>query len=400
MGAAVTTIEAKPNGGEVRTASDFFAFTEAELKAIREVYAPKATDAQFKVFTMEAQRRRLMPGRQLFFRLQRQREYDPELRERVWTEKPIHITGIDAFRLIAQRTGKYAGQKPIVWIYLVNSQEVKRGETAKFQESLVPLPGGVAPYAARATVLRKDFAEPLEVVARWDAYVQTYKDNDEWKPNAMWSRMGPEQLAKCCEALALRKAFPEDLWGLYIHEEFSDDGDDAVVPSAPQLIPPSVAQAPAPASNAPATIEREATSSPAAAETPQPQAQPVPPVGDTAPTSPAAPPHSENPLPKPNGATPKDVQRRFGGQIVRPESESGKKGGIWYLRNVLDKQGVKEGGELMKQYILLATGETSTAKIKDVQWKTVLSVLDGALRKDGPAGVVRLMQETVARGKS
>ncbi len=392
MGETVV-MEPKANGRH-----DFFAFTEEELRAIREVYAPKATDAQFKVFIMEAQRRRLMPGRQLFFRLQRQREYDPELRERVWIEKPIHITGIDAFRLIAQRTEKYAGQQPIVWIYLENASGAARGETAKFRESTVPLPG-VLPYAARATVLRKDFIEPLAAVARWDAYVQTFKDNDgNFKPNAMWSRMGPEQIAKCSEALALRKAFPEDLWGLYIAEEFSDDGEEAARPAS--VAPPTL-PAPIQVSAAPATVERELSpetpveSHPAAAETPQsPGAAEVP---ETPTSTSAAPPIPENG--KRDAATAEDVQRRFGGQIVRPESENGKKGGVWYLRNVLDKQGVKGGGELMRQYITLAAGQRDATKIKTSQWDTVLAVLDGVLRKDGPAGVVKLIQETAARGK-
>src|SRR5690349_585281 len=88
-------------------------FSPEELRAIREVYAPGSTDAQFAVFVAECKRRKLMPGRQVYFTLRKTWEFDPVLKKSVPVTKPVYMSSIDAFRTIAQRTGQYAGQKPL-----------------------------------------------------------------------------------------------------------------------------------------------------------------------------------------------------------------------------------------------------------------------------------------------
>jgi len=397
---STATIELKPNGPDSYGEQNFSA---AELKAIRELYAPKATDAQFTIFLMEAKRRRLMPGKQLYFRLQRQGEYDPDLKKKIYVYKPIHITGIDAFRLIAQRTGKYAGQKPVVWIY--KDQAGANGTAPTFTESEIPLPG-VIPYAARVTILREGFAAPMIVIARWDAYVQTYKnDQGDWVPNPMWMKLGPEMLAKCGEALGLRKAFPEDLWGLYIAEEFPDNPEDAepqAQPAAAALLPPaSVAP---PVSTAPAQTVSEKSATP---ETPTP-ANPSPAPAETPVKREPVPPATPAPAPSSAAPTAEDFSKRFGGKptaAATSENEAaksgskvdrpaGRDGAKWYLREVLDKAGVKDGGELIKRYLLKAAGVSDSKKIKPAQWDAALSVLDGKLNQGGPAAVVEFLKES------
>ena len=122
---------------------------------------------------------------------------------------------IDGARLIAERSGKYAGQTPVEW--------TGDGQTWT-QVWLDRQP----PAAARVGVHRSDFREPLYAVANFAAYAAG---------GPMWDKMPALMIGKCAEMLALRKAFPQDLSGLYSTEEMDQAGEPqqaAQVQPAPQ----------------------------------------------------------------------------------------------------------------------------------------------------------------------
>lgn len=120
-------------------------------------------------------------------------------------------TAIDGFRVIAERSGKYAGQDAPEWL-------TAKGE---WVQVFVKQSHGEHPLAARISVYRHDWKadKPAVGIATWDEYAQTTKKGDL---TAMWRQRGAGQLAKCAEALALRKAFPQDLAGLYTDDEMQD----------------------------------------------------------------------------------------------------------------------------------------------------------------------------------
>ncbi|AXA97671.1 phage recombination protein Bet [Microbacterium sp. PM5] len=120
---------------------------------------------------------------------------------------------IDGARLVAERSGEYEGQTPVQWTADgVTWVDVWLDETKP-------------PAAARVGVYRRSFREPLIAVATFKAYSAG---------GQMWSKMPALMLGKCAEALALRKAFPQDLSGLYTSEEMDQASAPAQAGNAPQ----------------------------------------------------------------------------------------------------------------------------------------------------------------------
>lgn len=130
---------------------------------------------------------------------------------------------IDGMRLTAQRSGEYEGQTETrwcgadgVWTTLWLSED--------------------PPVAASVGVWRRGFREALMATALWREYAQKSRDG---KLIGLWPRMPALMIGKCAEALALRRAFPAELSGLYTAEEMGQaDAEPAarppVAPAEPQ----------------------------------------------------------------------------------------------------------------------------------------------------------------------
>ena len=160
-----------------------------------------------KVHTSNGERMVLAPRAivEAFAQTVQRTQLDPIARQIYCIERGGKYTiqvGIDGARLVAQRSGEYAGQKPIEW-------------TTDGKEWLDVWLSDEPPKAARAAVMRKGFVEPLYAVATWDSYAPYFNG----KLSQMWKQHGALMLGKCAEMLALRKAFPMELSGLYVSEE-------------------------------------------------------------------------------------------------------------------------------------------------------------------------------------
>lgn len=124
-------------------------------------------------------------------------------------------TAIDGYRLIAQRTGKLAGLHGPFWC----------GEDGQWRDVWLSTD---PPKAARFGVDSRDFRETVWAVALYDEYVATRYDKDSRRrvPNSQWTKRPAHMLGKCAEALALRRAFPEETAGVYTIEEMEREQYD------------------------------------------------------------------------------------------------------------------------------------------------------------------------------
>jgi len=175
-------------------------FTPEQVNLIKATIAKGATDEELRLFLHVCEVTGLDP---LAKQIHCVKRYDAKLGREVASFQ----TSIDGFRLIAERSKKYAGQVGPQWC----------GDDGLWKDVWLDKK---PPRAARVGVIRSDFDQVLYAIANWDSYAQTKKDGGLM---AMWAKMGPLMIGKCAEALALRKAFPQDLSGLYTDDEISDE---------------------------------------------------------------------------------------------------------------------------------------------------------------------------------
>jgi phage recombination protein Bet len=177
-----------PSSGALAVRADQHQWTEEQRAALAQIGVDKARPGDLQVFMHVAQRTGLDPFSRQIYMIER-------------GGKQTIQTGIDGLRVIAQRRSEYAGQSEPQWC----------GDDGIWRDIWT---GSSAPVAARVQVYRHDWTQPVTGIAHFTEFTAG---------NSMWKSKPAHMLAKCAEALALRKAFPNDLAGLTTPEETDRD---------------------------------------------------------------------------------------------------------------------------------------------------------------------------------
>lgn len=173
-------------------------WTPEQTQLISSTIAPGCTGDELRLFAYACQRTGLDPFSKQIYAIKR-------------GGKMTIQAGIDGLRSIAERTGQLDGSETH-WC----------GEDGVWADVWL---GGKPPAAAKTIIHRKGSQHPFVGVARFADYNAG---------QGLWSKMPAAMIAKCSEALALRKAFPADLSGVYSADEMQQaEVEPVTVTAAP-----------------------------------------------------------------------------------------------------------------------------------------------------------------------
>lgn len=173
-------------------------YSPAELDLIKQTIAKDCSDVELALFVTTARSRGLNPFARQLYAIK-------------YKGKMAMVTGIDGYRAIAERSGRYAGSDEPQYGPMVRSDGVDHPEYVVVTVYKV-VAGLRVPFVGKAY---------------WDEFARKFNG----QLGDMWESMPRNQLSKCAEAQALRKGFAEQLEGI----EYSDDPSIPIMELAPSI---------------------------------------------------------------------------------------------------------------------------------------------------------------------
>lgn len=165
-------------GHEELEAAHSYKWSEEQLAIVKRTLAPDLTNDELMIFGHICHRVNLDPFARQIYAIKRK-------------GKMCIQTGIDGFRLVAERTGKYAPGKDTEFLYDDNKKLI-----------------GAKAYVKKMTA-----------DGTWHDISATALLSEYNAFQGLWQKMPHVMIEKCAEARALRRAFPADLSGLYSDDE-------------------------------------------------------------------------------------------------------------------------------------------------------------------------------------
>lgn len=195
----IKVIERIIESKEVAPADVFGKLSRNQINLIKQTVAKGASDEELQLFLQVCKGANLNP-------FMRQVHLVPRWDSKANAEVRTIQVGIDGFRAVAESSGAYAGNEDPIFD---GEDTINYSTKAKAKNELK------VPQQATVTVYKivQGGRYPFTATARWSEYYPGEKMGFQWhvRPKLM--------LGKCAEALALRKAFPKLLSGMYAAEE-------------------------------------------------------------------------------------------------------------------------------------------------------------------------------------
>jgi phage recombination protein Bet len=176
-----------------------------EIELLKRTVAKGVSDDEFALFLWVCKKHKLDPMARQVHAVRRFLQKHHVNEKGIWVSghQMVIQIGIDGYRALAGRDHPDFGG--------CDEPEFEFTESQKR-----------IPTLARIRLWKKGLEHPIVGVAYWDEYAP----RDLTKAEAfMWNKMPKHMLAKCAEALALRKGYPE-LADIYTNEEMSQAMDE------------------------------------------------------------------------------------------------------------------------------------------------------------------------------